>query len=50
MRICYNVDSPLSWNDRGKRGNDKRDQACTTKCDKQPIWIHGDFATSNILM
>ena len=26
------------------------DQACATKWNKAPIWIHGDFATSNILM
>ena len=26
------------------------DQACATKWNKQPIWIHGDFAIGNILM
>lgn len=26
------------------------DQACATKWDKQPVWIHGDFAIGNILM
>jgi aminoglycoside phosphotransferase (APT) family kinase protein len=26
------------------------DQACETKWDKKPVWIHGDFAISNILM
>jgi aminoglycoside phosphotransferase (APT) family kinase protein len=26
------------------------DQACATRWNKAPIWIHGDFATSNILM
>jgi aminoglycoside phosphotransferase (APT) family kinase protein len=26
------------------------DRACATKWNKQPVWIHGDFATSNILM
>jgi aminoglycoside phosphotransferase (APT) family kinase protein len=26
------------------------DQACTTKWDKTPVWIHGDFAIGNILM
>ena len=26
------------------------DQACETKWDKKPIWIHGDFAIGNILM
>ena len=26
------------------------DKACATKWNKPPIWIHGDFATSNILM
>ena len=26
------------------------DKACATKWDKQPIWIHGDFAIGNILM
>lgn len=25
-------------------------QACTTRWDKAPIWIHGDFAIGNILM
>jgi aminoglycoside phosphotransferase (APT) family kinase protein len=26
------------------------DQACATKWDKKPVWIHGDFAIGNILM
>jgi aminoglycoside phosphotransferase (APT) family kinase protein len=26
------------------------DQACATKWQRQPIWIHGDFAIGNILM
>lgn len=26
------------------------DQACTTRYDKTPVWIHGDFAIGNILM
>lgn len=26
------------------------DQACATKWDKTPVWIHGDFAIGNILM
>ena len=26
------------------------DQACTTKWDQKPLWIHGDFAIGNILM
>ncbi len=26
------------------------DQACATKWDKNPVWIHGDFAIGNILM
>lgn len=26
------------------------DQACETKWDKKPVWIHGDFAIGNILM
>ncbi len=26
------------------------DQACATRWNKQPIWIHGDFAIGNILM
>lgn len=26
------------------------DKACATKWDKKPVWIHGDFATGNILM
>lgn len=26
------------------------DQACATKWNKAPIWIHGDFAIGNILM
>ncbi|PPE03047.1 aminoglycoside phosphotransferase family protein [Holospora curviuscula] len=26
------------------------DQACATRCNKAPIWIHGDFAIGNILM
>jgi aminoglycoside phosphotransferase (APT) family kinase protein len=26
------------------------EQACATKWDKKPVWIHGDFAIGNILM
>ena len=26
------------------------DKACTTRWDKKPVWIHGDFAIGNILM
>ena len=26
------------------------DKASATKCDKQPIWIHGDFTIGNMLM
>jgi aminoglycoside phosphotransferase (APT) family kinase protein len=26
------------------------DQACATRWDKKPVWIHGDFAIGNILM
>jgi aminoglycoside phosphotransferase (APT) family kinase protein len=26
------------------------DQACATRWNKQPVWIHGDFAIGNILM
>ncbi|SPM44695.1 Uncharacterised protein [Orientia tsutsugamushi] len=26
------------------------DQACATRLDKTPVWIHGDFAIGNILM
>ena len=26
------------------------DQACATKWDKKPVWIHGDFAIGNILV
>lgn len=32
------------------RALDLWDQACGTKWDKDPLWIHGDFAIGNILM
>ena len=42
MRIFYSLDSRM-------RGNDKA-QACATRQDKKPVWIHGDFAIGNILV
>ncbi len=33
MRIFHSLDSSL-------RGNDNNDQACTTKWNNHPIWIH----------
>jgi aminoglycoside phosphotransferase (APT) family kinase protein len=64
MKICYSLDSRLRGNDKGRCGNDKKRsgndkkrsgndknaQACATRWNNHPIWIHGDFAIGNILV